>query len=351
MIPFFNKAIILNILTLLICLILIVFAAHLFCNALEHLGEKLHLSEGVTGSIFASVGTALPETIIPILSIASISSSTNITTINHEIGVGAILGAPLMLSTLSLCVMAISVLKQRGLNGKISPEPTGVKRDLQFFIFTYTLAFLAIFVQQLPWHQILNSLITITLGLSYFIYIMLTIKSSSKLCEEGNHTVAESPLLLTKLGFKFNNVAIILQLIIALVVLIYFADKFIYTVNIIANLYHISPFLLSLIIIPIATEMPEKINSIIWLRNKKDTLAISNITGAMVFQGSLLPILGILFTNWSLNSILPIIGITITLIATIWFYTNARRNNIRVWHFGINGLLYLTNIVCCLYFI
>ena len=87
-----------------------------------------------------------------------------------------------------------------------------------------------------------------------------------------------------------------------------------------------------------------------WLRKGKDTLAIGNITGAMVFQGSLLPILGILFTNWSLDNPLPLISILITLIATLWFYFNVNRNNIRVWHFGINGLLYIINIAVCIAF-
>ena len=42
--------------------------------------------------------------------------------------------------------------------------------------------------------------------------------------------------------------------------------------------------LLALVIAPIATELPEKFNSVIWVRQGKDTLAMGNITGAMVFQ-------------------------------------------------------------------
>lgn len=335
-----------NFLILFICLICIVFAANLFCNALEHLGEKLNISEGVTGSIFAAVGTALPETIIPIIAIAGFNKSN----VNAEIGVGAILGAPLMLSTLSVFVMAVSVLKRRGVTGMIKPEPTGLKRDLRFFLFGYLLAFLAIFTQKLSAHAFINGVIAVTLGLSYFLYILLTIKSSSKLVEEGNNTEAEEPLFLTRLKFSQNYFTIVLQLLIALMILVYFADMFISSVNMVATLYKLSPFLLSLVVIPIATEMPEKINSILWLRKGKDTLAIGNITGAMVFQGSLLPILGILFTNWSLDNPLPLISILITLIATLWFYFNVNRNNIRVWHFGINGLLYIINIAVCIAF-
>ncbi|MBI3576244.1 MAG: sodium:calcium antiporter, partial [Gammaproteobacteria bacterium] len=52
---------------LLIALVVILVGAETFTNALEHLGERLKISEGVTGSIFAAVGTALPETMVPVV--------------------------------------------------------------------------------------------------------------------------------------------------------------------------------------------------------------------------------------------------------------------------------------------
>ena len=48
-----------------------------------------------------------------------------------------------------------------------------------------------------------------------------------------------------------------------------------------------SQVLLALVVAPIATELPEKFNSIIWIRQGKDTLAMGNITGAMVFQSAI----------------------------------------------------------------
>ena len=47
----------------------IVFACIIFTNAVEHLGEELNLSEGAVGSVLAAVGTALPETIVPMVAI------------------------------------------------------------------------------------------------------------------------------------------------------------------------------------------------------------------------------------------------------------------------------------------
>ena len=99
---------------------MILVAAEIFTNALEHLGERLRISEGVTGSLFAAVGTAMPESIIPILALLA---GTDNTDVNHEIGVGTILGAPLMLSTLSLCLMSLSIIRRRGMSGRLRPEP------------------------------------------------------------------------------------------------------------------------------------------------------------------------------------------------------------------------------------
>jgi cation:H+ antiporter len=51
----------------------------------------------------------------------------------------------------------------------------------------------------------------------------------------------------------------------------------------------------------LATELPEKANSVLWIREGKDTLALGNVTGAMVFQSTLPAALGIAFTPWELD--------------------------------------------------
>jgi len=63
----------------------------------------------------------------------------------------------------------------------------------------------------------------------------------------------------------------------------------------------VAPLVLSLLITPVATELPEKLNSVIWISRKKDTLAFGNISGALVFQSAFPVTVGILFTEWSLS--------------------------------------------------
>src|SRR4030065_564040 len=116
---------------LLIALLVILIGAEIFTNALEHLGERLKISEGITGSIFAAVGPALPEPMVPIVAILSAASTLEV---REEVGVGAILGAPLMLSTLTMCLMSVFAARRRGWMDDFHPERSGLNRDLSWFL-------------------------------------------------------------------------------------------------------------------------------------------------------------------------------------------------------------------------
>ncbi len=329
-------------LELLLFLLIILVAAEIFVNALEHLGEQLGISEGVTGSIFAAVGTAMPETIVPLL---AIFAGTQNQRLNEEIGVGAILGAPLMLSTLSLCLMALSVWKKRGLQGHLRPERTGLKRDLDFFLASFTIATVALFVPHTD--PAVRVSLAVVMVLIYFFYVMLTLKASAALVKDGHATEAEETMLLARLGLPTNLATILLQLGIGLGLLILGAKGFIHGIELAAPLLGISALVLALMIVPVATELPEKVNSILWIRRNKDTLAFGNITGAMVFQGTLLPAIGVLLTPWApVKEVFA--GVIITLAAAAWLRFVMGRGQLRVWHLTINGGLYASYLAIAL---
>ncbi len=63
----------------------------------------------------------------------------------------------------------------------------------------------------------------------------------------------------------------------------------------------VEAIVLSLILAPLATELPEKVNSFFWVREGKDSLALGNITGAMVFQSTIPVGIGLIFTDWELS--------------------------------------------------
>ena len=330
------------VLELVVMLFAILAASELFTNALEHLGERLKISEGVTGSLFAAVGTALPETMVPLL--ALFAGTTNVS-VNEEIGVGSILGAPLMLSTLSTCLMAVAILPRRGAMGHVSPERSGFVRDLNFFLCAFALAAAAMYVPQEA--RYIRGALSFALVLTYFIYIMLTLRASARLVEDGHGTEAEGKMFLGRLGLPTNLLTILIQLSAGLALLVFGAKGFISGVDGVSNLLGVSALLLSLLIIPIATELPEKVNSILWIRRGKDTLAFGNITGAMVFQGTLLPAIGIMLTPWQ-PRIEVLSGILVTLIAAAWLRINSRRGGLPIWALLINGALYAAYLVITL---
>src|SRR5947208_12934592 len=87
-----------------VALVVILLSAELFTNGVEWVGEAFGLSEGAVGSVLAAVGTALPETMLPLVAILLGHGG------GEEIGTGAILGAPFMLTTLAMFVVGVSVL-------------------------------------------------------------------------------------------------------------------------------------------------------------------------------------------------------------------------------------------------
>src|SRR4030088_3778248 len=115
--------------------VLILVGAEVFTNGVEWLGIKLNMSEGATGSILAAIGTATPETLIPIVAILFTNTADS-----DEIGVGAILGAPFMLATLVMLPIGVTayVLRKRRGRDTLRVDAAHASRDLGFFLVMYS---------------------------------------------------------------------------------------------------------------------------------------------------------------------------------------------------------------------
>jgi len=332
-----------DILGLIFFLVIIVVAAEVFTNAVETLGSRLNFSEGVTGSIFAAVGTAMPETMVPLVAIFTGDTKS----ISEEVGVGAILGAPFMLSTLAMLLIGIGAwhFRRRRRGTRIRPEPTGFRRDIEFFLFTFTLAFLVAFTP--AEYRGVRLFVAFVLVLTYFYYILETVKASAELVRNGHGTEESKPLYLS-LILKEHLLTVLLQLLVAVAVIIIGAKGFVGRVEHLADLVGLPVIARSLLIVPVATELPEKMNSILWIRKGSDTLAVGNLTGAMVFQGSILPAIGIFLTPWAVNLTVVSSGI-ITIAASLWLYLFALRSRpLGPGVLLLNGALYVLFIVLAL---
>ena len=294
-----------DILFLLIALVVILAGAELFTNGIEWFGHKLNLAEGAVGSVLAAVGTALPETMIPVVAILFSGAATE--EASHAVGVGAILGAPFMLSTLAMFVTGLAVLGQarRRLAGDRMPVDTVVLgKDIRYFFIAYLIAVgVAFLPPDLGWAR---PLAAIALFVIYAVYV--------KEHFEADPSVDVVDLAPLRFG-RLDRVAlddparprlrvVSLQVLVALGLIVIGAVVFVDAVEHLAVQFAIAPALLSLVIAPIATELPEKFNSILWVRQGKDTLAMGNITGAMVFQSCIPTIVALLFAGsaWTVTS-------------------------------------------------
>lgn len=311
----------------------ILLGAEWFTNALEHLGDRYSISEGAVGSVFAAVGTALPETMVPLVALFSGSQKL----IGQQISVGAILGAPLMISTLSFGILGGYFLMMGPKGRRLRPERTGMARDLLWFQGLFGLGVMAFFVPEDD--HVLRFVISCILVLGYAGYLWRTLRASSKLVAQGHGAKAEGvPFIARFLGRGI--IPIWLQLMIGLLVIIGSAHGFVIAVEGLADTLGISALILSLLMVPVATELPEKVNSLLWARRGKDTLALGNLTGALVFQGSLLPALGLWLTPWQPTQEVLFASI-MTLLATVWLQILNRSEGLRPELLVLNAMGYL----------
>jgi len=282
-----------DVIMLILSLAFILISCIFFTNSVEWLGKKLNLNQGVVGSILAAVGTALPETIIPIIAIIFYSGKEA-----SQIATGAILGAPFMLSTLGFLMTGAAVILYSSANKrsiKMNADPNVFRRDLEYFILIYTLAIFTSVFNQFNEVRLASVVLLLTL---YLLYVRATFNSEGKIEQNVEELLFSRIFSLPPTLFW-----IIIQLFISLSGIIFSSHLFVGYVKDLSHLMGVSPLILSLVITPIATELPEKFNSIVWVGQKKDTLALGNITGAMVFQSSIPVIIGILLTPWNITGI------------------------------------------------
>ena len=164
-------------LLLIISFAVILTGALLFTNAIEWLGHKLNLGEGAVGSILAAVGTAMPETLIPIVAIIGAAQGSG------DVAVGAIVGAPFLLATVAMALVGFAAL------GYVNRRPQGkhldvhvetLDRDLLFFMIFFSLA-LAVGVVGPP-HGVQIAAGAVCL-LAYLFYVVQTIRNSGDVTE------------------------------------------------------------------------------------------------------------------------------------------------------------------------
>jgi cation:H+ antiporter len=281
-----------ELLLLIFSFAVILAGALLFTNAIEWIGHKLGLGEGAVGSLLAAVGTALPETLIAIVALVGATKS-------EDVAIGAIVGAPFLLATLAMGLVGGTAYlyrakRKQGLT--LEAHVPTLDRDLAFFMVFFGLALALGFGAP----EGLRYVAGIVFFAAYVVYVAFTLRGSGEIQDEETL----NPLIMARGPDAATDPPLsiaVIQVLVGLGAMVGGAHLFVEELVHFAEELGVEAIVLSLILAPLATELPEKVNSFFWVREGKDSLALGNITGAMVFQSTIPVGIGLMFTEWELS--------------------------------------------------
>jgi cation:H+ antiporter len=282
-----------DVVLLLASFAVILAGALVFTNAVEWLGHRLALAEGAVGSLLAAVGTAMPETLIPIVALIEGEKGS------EGVAIGAIVGAPFLLATVAMALVGVAALayrRRRGQGRALSAHAPTLERDLTFFFAFFALALVLGVGAPFP----LRIVAAAFFAGAYLLYVRRTLARGGGLQREETLP----PLIIDPGRGRGGDppiATVVLQFVVGLGAMVGGAHLFVGQLLEVAESIGVEALVLSLVLAPLATELPEKANSFFWVRDGKDTLALGNITGAMVFQSTVPIAFGLGFTEWDLD--------------------------------------------------
>jgi cation:H+ antiporter len=308
-----------HVILLLGCAVVIYLACEWFVNAVEWLGVRLKFGPIAVGTILAAAGTALPESVVTLVAVLFGSKDHG-----NDIGIGAAMGGPLVVGTIAYGVTGAMILwRYRKKRAKVlatvggGPAPSTEDGDEAATgldtVDTRRLArdqswFLAIFVVKValglvafawkPW-----------LGLVFFAAYALYFWNETRSGDEQSSGDDLEPLKIQPGRAVPSALAVWAQTLATLGVVFVASQVFVRQLEWAGPALGLPSVVVALLLSPIATELPEIMNAIIWVRQGKTQLAVANISGAMMIQATVPSGLGLLFTPWHFTTAPLLAGI------------------------------------------
>ena len=330
-----------HLLLLLGCAAAIYGACEWFVNAVEWLGLRLHMGTLAVGTVLAAVGTALPESVVTLVAV-----TLGHTVRSKEIGIGAAMGGPLALATIAYGVTGWTLLscrRRRPLPSSstwlvrvpagpttpdeprlplaLSQEPAGPLMSaadrrrltgdqtwfLCVFVVKVALGLVAFAVK--PW-----------LGLAFFAIYAIYVVREMRAQSDAPISAPLDPLKLQPHRTIPSGWAVATQTLATVVIIFVASQLFVAQLDWAGPALGLPASTTALLLSPLATELPEVMNAVIWVRQGKSRLALANISGAMMIQATIPSGLGLLFTPWRFDGALLLSGL-VTGAAIIYLLT------------------------------
>lgn len=300
-----------HIVLLVVCALAIYLSCEWFVNAIEWLGVRMRIGGMAVGTILAAAGTALPESVVTLMAVLFGSAENG-----NDIAVGAAMGGPLVVGTIAYAVtggmLFLRLRKKRAMvtAGAQSAPVTDLRDDEE--VDTRRLArdqiwFLSIFAVKValglvafaikPW---LGLLFLVAYGVYFY----------KEMTDDGADASADDlePLKLRPKASVPGTGAVLLQTLGSLVVIFIASQVFVEQLEWAGPALGLPAVVVALLLSPIATELPEIMNAIIWVRQGKANLALANISGSMMIQATVPSAIGIGLTSWRFDTPLMLAG-------------------------------------------
>jgi cation:H+ antiporter len=311
---------------LLVAALMIYLSCEWFVNAVEWLGLRLKLGPIAVGTVLAAFGTALPESVVTFVAVVFGGTPQR-----KDIGVGAAMGGPLALATIAYAIVGLTLLAQRR---RPTPKEYGdlgkLRRDQVWFLLIFVVK-VGLGLVAFAYKHWLGLLFFVAYG----VYFWREIKA-----ESGNHNDDEelAPLKIQRRRPTPATWAILVQSLVTLVVIFLASQLFVHQLDVVGPKIGLPATVTALLLSPIATELPETLNALIWVRQGKTKLALANISGAMMIQATVPSGLGLLFTPWRFDGPLLVAGIAT--MAAILYLQGALRTRISRTRLSAAALFY-----------
>ena len=305
-------------------------ACEYFVNSIEWLGSKLNLGATATGTVLAAFGTALPESAVTFVAVM-----TGHTADVRDLGVGAAMGGPLVLATIAYAVVGVALWGNRKRlgrpNTKVRVENAQLAHDQAWFlsIFVVKCALGLVAFAFKPWLGVLFLL-------AYATYVWHELKDVRDAADDEQL----EPLKFQPRAATPSMPAVALQASVSLLVIAAASHVFVGQLESIGVALHLPPHLVALLLSPVATELPETMNALIWVRQGKERLALANISGAMMIQATVPSALAIFATPWRFDAPLVVSGL-LTMLAIAYLWGLFRRGDVDGRALVPVGLVYL----------
>lgn len=340
---------------LIVCAGAIYLSCEWFVNAVEWLGERLKVGKMAVGTILAAFGTALPESVVTLVAV-----TTGATDEAKQIGVGAAMGGPLALATVAYGVTgAMLLLKRRrerlevaaltgapeygrasGRESGPGDETLGNAKDMERLAKDQKW-FLPIFFLKVALGLVafaFKPALGVLFFAAYAVYFWREIRSS-RADEDTDEEEELEPLKLQPKAASPATWAVAVQTLATLVVIFIAAHFFVKQLDVIGPMLGLSATVTALLLSPIATELPEIMNAVIWVRQGKTKLALANISGSMMIQATVPSGIGLIFTSWHFDGPLLWSGI-VTMAAITYLLLTMRAHRLTPARLAVTGAFY-----------